>query len=341
MSDLEKVNGHHPKGLPMAFAAALSATEEAAMLPFDVDAALSAVVELHAEIPADGYTAPFLGTKREGNGVVIDDSGLILTIGYLIVEAMAISVKNAAGNMAPATVVAYDYNSGFGLVRALEPLALAPLAMGRSADLTVGSGVLVAGHGGRGGAAGARVVSKREFAGYWEYMLDEAIFTSPAHLNWSGTALIGPDGKLLGIGSLYVEDATPDTSEDEGGRNGNMFVPIDLLTPILEEMLSEGRTAASYRPWMGLFTAEVEGGVEVIGLAQDGPAERSGLQLGDAIVKVNGLAIASMADLYRKAWCSGGAGVDIRMTILRDTYAFELTLKSEDRYARLKFQRQF
>ena len=340
MSDLEKVNGHHPKGLPMAFAAALSATEETAKLPFDVDAALSAVGELHAEIPADGYTAPFLGTEREGNGVVIDNDGLILTIGYLFVEAMAISVKDAGGNMVPATVVAYDYGSGFGLVRALKPLELPALAMGRSADLTVGSGVLVAGHGGRGGAVGARVVSKREFAGYWEYMLEEAIFTSPAHPNWGGTALIGQDGKLLGIGSLYVEDAA-DTSDGDDSRNGNMFVPIDLLTPILDEMLSEGRTAASHRPWMGLFTAEVEGGVEVIGLAQDGPAERSGLQLGDAIVKVNGTAIASMAELYRRAWSSGAAGVDIKMTVLRETYAFELTVKSEDRYTRLKFQRQF
>ena len=172
-------------------------------------------------------------------------------------------------------------------------------------------------------------------------MLEEAIFTSPAHPNWGGTALIGQDGKLLGIGSLYVEDAATDAPDDEGGRNGNMFVPIDLLTPILDEMLREGRTAASHRPWMGLFTAEVEGGVEVIGLAQDGPAERSGLQLGDAIVKVNGTAIASMAELYRKAWSSGSAGVDIKMTVLRDSYAFELTLKSEDRYARLKFQPQF
>ncbi|MDP6691451.1 MAG: S1C family serine protease [Alphaproteobacteria bacterium] len=337
MSDLEKVNGHHPKGLPMAFAAALSSSAEAAKLPFDVDAALNAVVELHAEIPADGYTAPFLGTERDGNGVIIDDDGLILTIGYLIVEAMAVSIRLDDGRMVPAEVVAYDYDSGFGLVRALEALGLPSLAMGRSADLAVGNGVLVAGHGGRGGAVGARVVSKREFAGYWEYMLDEAIFTSPAHPNWGGTALIGQDGKLLGIGSLYVEDAVA----GEESRSGNMFVPIDLLTPILAEMLRDGRTAASHRPWMGLFTAEVEGGIEVIGLAQDGPAERAGLQLGDAIIKVNGEAIATMVGLYRKAWSTGPAGVDITMTVLRESYAFELILKSEDRYSRLKFQRQF
>jgi len=338
MSDLEKVNGHRPTGLlPMPFSAALSSPSEAAKLPFDVGMALSAVVRLHAEIPADGYTAPVLGTEREGNGVVIDDSGLILTIGYLIVEAMAIAVNAADGRMIAAEVVAYDYNSGFGLVRALEPLGRPALAMGRSADLAVGNGVLVAGHGGPDGAIGARVVSKREFAGYWEYMLDEAIFTSPAHPNWGGAALIGADGKLLGIGSLYVEDAT--TSPDH--LSGNMFVPIDLLQPVFEEMLREGRTAASQRPWMGMFTAEVEGQVEVIGLAQDGPAERSGLQAGDIIVKVNGEIIASMADLYRKAWSTGPAGVAIPMTVLRDAYAFDLSLKSEDRYARLKLQRGY
>jgi len=338
MSDLEKVNGHQPKGLlPTTFSEALTSSAEAEKLPFDVDAALSAVVQLHAEIPADGYTAPFLGTERDGNGVIIDDSGLILTIGYLIVEAMAIAVTAGDGRMVAAEVVAYDYDSGFGLVRALEPLGLPSLALGCSADLIVENSVLVAGHGGRDGAVAARVVSKREFAGYWEYMLDEAIFTSPAHSNWGGTALIGHDGKLLGIGSLYVEDATTDPD----GRSGNMFVPIDLLTPILAEMLSEGRAAASYRPWMGMFTAEVEGQVQVIGLAQDGPAERAGLQAGDVIVKVNGKTITSIADLYRKAWSTGAAGVDIPMTALREIYAFELTLKSEDRYARLKLQPRF
>ena len=321
----------------MPFAAALTGTADAAKLPFDVDTSLATVVRLHSEVPADGYTAPFLGTEREGNGIIIDDSGLILTIGYLIVEAMAISLTTAEGRVIPAEMIAYDYDSGFGLVRALEDLQLAPIALGKSEDLTVGSGVLVAGHGGREAAIGARVVSKREFAGYWEYMLDEAIFTAPAHPNWGGAALIGQDGKLLGVGSLYVEDAV----HGQDSRSGNMFVPIDLLAPIMEEMLREGRTAASHRPWLGMFTAEVEGRIEVIGLANDGPAERSGLQVGDVIVKVNGQTIATMVELYRTAWSVGAAGVEIPMTLLRETYAFELNLKSEDRYSRLKFQQGY
>ncbi|MFP6747431.1 MAG: S1C family serine protease, partial [Alphaproteobacteria bacterium] len=337
MSDLEKVNGHHAKELlSLPFAAALEGAGDPTKFPFDVDGALASVVRLHSEVPADGYTAPFLGTEREGNGIVIDDSGLILTIGYLIVEAMAISIGTNDGRVMAAEMVAYDYDSGFGLVRALKTLDLAPIPLGRSEDLTVGRGVLVAGHGGRAAAIGARVVGKREFAGYWEYLLDEAIFTAPAYPNWGGAALIGQEGKLLGVGSLYVEDAVM----DQEPRSGNMFVPIDLLTPILAEMLREGRTAASFRPWLGLFTAEVEGRVEVIGLANDGPAERSGLQVGDIIVKINGRPITTMIDLYRKAWSMGDAGVEIPMTILRQTYAFELALKSEDRYSRLKFQRR-
>lgn len=341
---MDKVNGHHAKELlSLPFAAALSGGENAAKLPFNVDVAVGAVVRLHSEIPADGYTAPFLGTVREGNGIVIDDKGLILTIGYLIVEAMAISIGTNDGRVIPAEMVAYDYNSGFGLVRAPEKLDITPISLGRSADLTVGNGVLVAGHGGRGGAIGARVVGKREFAGYWEYMLDEAIFTSPAHPNWGGAALIGQDGTLMGVGSLYVEDAVNNHEGHTGSRAakrvGNMFVPIDLLTPIMAEMLCDGRTAASRRPWLGLFTAEVEGRIEVIGLANDGPAERAGLQVGDVIVKVNGYTIATMIELYRTAWSVGDAGVDISMTLLRETYAFELALKSEDRYSRLKFQR--
>jgi S1-C subfamily serine protease len=336
--NLEKVNGHRPTGLlPMAFAAALSSPAEASKLPFDVGAALSAVVQLHAEIPADGYTAPFLGTERDGNGVIIDDSGLILTIGYLIVEAMAIAVNAADGRMVAAEVVAYDYDSGFGLVRALEPLGRPALAMGRSADLAVGNGVLVAGHGGPEGAIGARVVSKREFAGYWEYMLDEAIFTAPPHPNWGGAALIGVDGKLLGVGSLYVEDAKPDPN----GANGNMFVPIDLLPPIFAELLSEGRASGSYRPWLGVFATDVQGRVEVVGVAQEGPAARSGMQPGDVIVKVGGQTVAGIADMYRKMWALGPAGVDVPMTILRDTYAFDLKVRSEDRHERLKYQRSY
>jgi len=335
MRDLKKVNGHHAKDLLSKPLGTLPDLEAETEFSFDVDSTLSAIVRLNTEVPFDGYTAPFLGTEREGNGIIIDDNGLILTIGYLIVEAMSISVTNENGHTIHAESVAYDYDSGFGLVRASEGLDTLPLELGSSASANVGNDVLVAGHGGREAAIAARVVGKREFAGYWEYMLDEAIFTTPAHPNWGGAALIGKAGNLLGVGSLYVEDAAAG-EEDE---KGNMFVPIDLLPPIFEELMANGRTKASHRPWMGLFTAEVEGRIVIIGLANNGPAEGAGLQVGDIIVKVAGQPVSTISKLYRTAWAMGDAGVEITMTFLRETYSFELTVKSEDRYSRLKLSR--
>ena len=335
MRDLKKVNGHHAKDLlskPLGAHPGLGAETE---FPFDVETTLSAIVGLRTEVPVDGYTAPYLGTEREGNGIIIDDNGLILTIGYLIVEAMSIGVTVDNGRTVKAEPLAYDYDSGFGLVRASEGLDTIPLELGSSASTNVGDAVLVAGHGGRDATISAHVVGKREFAGYWEYMLDEAIFTAPAHPNWGGAALIGKAGNLLGIGSLYVEDA----GAGEESHKGNMFVPIDLLPPIFDELKASGRTKASYRPWMGVFTAEVEGRIVIIGLADNGPAEVAGLQVGDIIVKVADQPVLTIAALYRTAWAIGNAGVEIPMTLLRETYSFELAVKSEDRYSRLKFSR--
>ena len=332
MSDLKKVNGHHAKDLLSKPFSTLPGLEDVNEFPFDVERTLSAIVRLRTEVPVDGYTAPYLGTEREGNGIIIAANGLILTIGYLIVEAMSISVTAENGRTIPAEPVAYDYDSGFGLVRTSEGLDIIPLKFGSSASVNVGNGVLIAGSGGREAAVSARVVGKREFAGYWEYMLDEAIFTVPAHPYWGGAALISKSGNLLGVGSLYVEDAT--TGEEN--NKGNMFVPIDLLPPIFDELMSNGRTKASYRPWMGLFTAEVEGRIVIIGLANSGPAEGAGLQVGDIIVKVDGHTVSTIAELYRTAWAIGTAGAQIPMTLLRETYSFELAVKSEDRYGRLK-----
>lgn len=334
--DKPKINGHRPKGLlPLVLSSSLSSPREGGDLPFDVDSALSAVMRLHAEVPTDAYTAPMLGTEREGNGIVIDDDGLVLTIGYLIVEAMAISLEDADGRMVPAELVAYDFDTGFGLVRAMQPLGRPPLRFGDSAALNVNTPVLVAGSGGRDATIGAMVVSKREFAGYWEYMLDEAIFTAPPHANWGGTALIGQDGTLLGVGSLYVEDARAEPKT----MAGNMFVPIDLLKPILADLLADGRTVASARPWLGLFTAESEGSVQVIAVADGAPADNAGLKPGDIIVKVGNTVVSTMPQMYRAMWQTGPAGCIVPLTILRGSIALTIDVASEDRYKRLKFQR--
>jgi serine protease Do len=335
----KRINGHRPGKLkPLALAAALSSGERGtATFDFDVPETLTGVVRLHTEVPEDAYTAQLLGTEREGHGIVLDDSGLVLTIGYLVLEAMAVTLQDHEGAFVPAELVAYDYDTGFGLVRAMRPLSARPIEIGNSSDIAINDAVLVAGHGGMEQTIGARVVSRREFAGYWEYMLDEAIFTAPPHPNWGGAALIGRDGKLLGIGSLYVEDALP----EPGSRPGNMFVPIDLLKPVLSELLERGRTAKPPRPWLGMFTAESEGRLEVVALSPDGPAERDGIKPGDAVVKIGSKAVRTLADMYRQIWGTGAAGTVITITVLRGDFALPIQVVSEDRYQRLKFLKDF
>ena len=215
---------------------------------FALDEVLSSVLSLRSEIPDDAFTALILGTQRGGNGVVISDDGLVLTIGYLIAEAETVWLVSGDGKATPAHVVGYDQTTGFGLVQALGRLDAPAITLGTSRTTRVGDPVIVAGSGGRRHALNARIMAKHEFAGYWEYLLDEAIFTEPAHPLWGGTALIGADGKLQGIGSLLVQAARDDDASDEI----NMFVPIDLLAPILDDMLKYGKVDQPPRPWLGM-----------------------------------------------------------------------------------------
>ena len=291
----------------------------------DFERALQAVVRLRAEAPADARSARTLGTEREGSGVVIDSDGLIVTIGYLVLEAMAVNVVDASGRVFAADVVAYDYETGFGLVRAIG-LEVEPLRLGDSAAAAERAPVLIAAHGGRGQALAGMVASRREFAGYWEYLLDEAIFTAPAHPNWGGAALIGADGRLLGVGSLMVRDAGP------GGASlaGNMFVPINLLKPILGDLLVGARSGPP-RPWLGMYTAEALGRVYVAAVTPEGPAARAGLREGDLLVAVGERSVGGQADLYRKLWSAGPAGVEVPLRVLRDGAPVELKVRSIDR----------
>ena len=334
MSEDGRVNGHRPRGLTHLLHPALkqAAPPKGEDLSFDLDHALDAVVGLSAEIPDDAFTAAILGTEREGNGVVIDDNGLVLTIGYLITEAIAVRLTKANGDVLAAAAIGYDYDTGFGLVRAVAPVGVTPLKMGSSADLEEREPIIVAGHGGRGQTIGGQVVSKREFAGYWEYMIDQAIFTAPPHPNWGGTALIGHDGTLRGIGSLYVEDATAGTQSVPG----NMMVPIDLLKPIMSDLITFGRVRGQQRPWLGLFTAEAMGHLFVAGVAPSGPADQAGLESGDVIVSLNGRTLDGMTDLYRQLWSIGPAGVIVHITVLRGGDAIDVPIPTANRYDFLK-----
>ncbi len=300
---------------------------------FDLGRALSSVVSLRAVIPEDGLTAAGLGTQREGNGVVIGEDGLILTIGYLITEAEQVWLIDDAGRPTAAYVVGYDQESGFGLVRAVEPLSLPAMRLGSAAQLRVPDPVIVAGHGGLDDAINARVVARREFAGYWEYLLDDAIFTAPAHPNWGDTALIGADGELCGIGSLLVQQSS---ELGDHADNGNMFVPIDLLHPILGDLLAYGRRSAPPRPWLGCFVYEVQGHLVVAGVYDDCPADKADVRVGDIVLSVAGQEVTELADMLRRVWSLGAAGVSVPLTLAREGRQLEVAVASTDRNACLK-----
>ena len=300
---------------------------KAADYAYDLGAAMNAVVGLRAAVPEDAFTAQTLGTERAGNGVLIRDTGLVLTIGYLITEAESIWLTPITGTPVPGHALAYDQETGFGLVQALATLDLPALPIGDSGRAQIGDRVVVAGFGGRQRSVAARILAKQEFAGYWEYVLDEAIFTTPAHPNWGGTAMIGAAGELLGIGSLQLEQGR------EKGPTGhlNMIVPIDLLKPILDDLLRHGRPNRPSRPWLGLYAAEIDDRIVIIGLAERGPAQRAGLRAGDVVLAVAGMEIGNLAGMFRRIWSLGHAGVEVPLQIERDGRTLDHKVASGER----------
>ncbi len=270
---------------------------------FDLDRVLSSVVGLHSIIPPDAFSADTLGTERAGNGVVIDD-GLVLTIGYLITEAEAVWLHLGDGRVVEGHALGFDSVSGFGLV---------------------------GGAGGRTRSVASHIAAKQEFAGYWEYLLDEAIFTHPAHPNWGGTGLISNRGELIGIGSLQLE------REREGkAEHVNMIVPIDLLKPVLDDLRKFGRVNKPARPWLGMYTTEIDNRIVVIGISGKGPAAGAELKTGDVILAVKGEKISSQTAFYRKLWALGSAGVDVPLTVFHEGVTFDVVLTSTDRARLLK-----
>jgi S1-C subfamily serine protease len=294
---------------------------------FDLDRTLGSVVALRAEVPAHATTAETLGTERAGHGVVIRDSGLVLTIGYLITEAETVWLRPADGRVVPGHALAYDHETGFGLVQALARLDLPAVPLGRSADLLVGEHVVLAAAGGRQRAVAARIVARQEFAGYWEYLLEDALFTAPAHPNWGGTALINAAGELVGIGSLHLEQRR----DPETVFHVNLVVPIDLLPPVLDDLLAHGRPTRPPRPWLGLYATELEDRLVVVGVARGSPAQRADLRPGDVLLNVADTPVASLAELFRHVWALGPAGVEVPLTVMRDGRMLALRITSGDR----------
>jgi S1-C subfamily serine protease len=299
---------------------------------YDLEAALAAVVGVRAIVPQDAFTAETLGTERAGNGVFVRENGVVLTIGYLITEAETIWLTLADGRTVPGHALAYDQETGFGLVQALARIDHPVLPLGNSQDAQLGERVIVAGAGGREHSVAARIVAKQEFAGYWEYVLDEAIFTAPSHPHWGGTAVIGSNGELIGLGSLQLEHAR----EQGKPMPLNMIVPIDLLKPILNDLLTRGRPDKPPRPWLGLYATELEDKVVIVGLASGGPAEQADLHTGDLILDVAGTQVEDLASLFRAIWALGNAGVEVPLTIYRDGETLKVQVKSSDRARFLK-----
>ena len=300
-------------------------------LRFDLARALDAVVLVRAVIPEDAFTAGILGTERGGYGAVIRADGLILTIGYLLTEATSIWLTTNRGDVVNGWPLAYDQVTGFGLIQPLGKLGTPWLERGSAASVNVGDQVTVIGHGGRAHSLRTNIIDKREFAGYWEYVLDEALFTAPAHPQWSGAALLDAEGKLIGIGSLLVQ------AEVNGKQvHTNMFVPVELIEPILDDLVNTGRSGRAPRPWLGMYTQEADGNLVVGGLAPGGPAERSGVHPGDLVLGVAGTRAHGLAEFLRLVWRQGAAGVEVPLSLARAGDVLRVNVKSADRSDFLK-----
>ncbi|MEM7253005.1 MAG: S1C family serine protease [Pseudomonadota bacterium] len=288
---------------------------------------LRAVVAMRAEIPEDSRTVRFLGARRTGTAILIDRSGLLLTIGYLILEAKRVEIF-FDGEVREADVVAYDYRTGLGLIRTRKPIDATPLKLGDASTLTAKAPVLVAAYGGEAALRPAIVLSRRNFAGYWEYQLDDAIFTIPPYPAFAGAALLGPNGDLMGVGYLAV----PNAGESENSRAGNMFVPIDVLKPVLADMIATGRSQTQDRPWMGLFSQTQNERVVVWQVIDDGPADRAGVRVGDIILGVGERPVRSLFDLYDEVWRLGEPGVTVNLFVYRESEIVQIPIESQNRY---------
>ena len=295
-------------------------------LTFDLDRAIASVVSVKAIASDDAFTARSLGTERLGHGVVMRQSGLVLTVGYLIVEAQEVWLRTIDGRVIAGHALAYDQETGFGLVQAMSSLDLPVLPFAGDRDVAPGDSLVIAGSGGREAALAAHCVARQPFAGYWEYWLANAIMSAPAHPFWGGAAAIDEDGRLAGIASLQVE-----TSDGKNGQSHNMIIPIGLLPPILDDLMKFGRPNKPPRPWLGIYATEIGERVVIAGLADDGPAEQAGVEIGDMLVAVAGEKPTSLGELWRRIWAQGAAGVEIPLLIERQDRILEVRIKSADR----------
>ena len=295
--------------------------------------ASAAVVGLRTLAVDDARSAATLGRARQGSGVVIGNGDLVLTIGYLILEAEQVQLITDDEREVPARLVGYDVATGFGLVQPLAPLRIEPVPFGTAAALVRGEALMVVSGGEDGAVSAAQLLSRRDFSGYWEYHVAGALFTAPARPDHSGAGLFNGRGELVGIGSLLVRDAA---GADGPPQNGNMFVPIDLLQPILPELRSRGSSRLSERAWIGVNCVEVEGAVRVVRVTSDSPAEVAGMEPGDRIVRIDGTDVKALEVLWKTLWAGGAPEREVTLDIVRGGQPQTLKLQSVDRMKTLK-----
>jgi len=330
MTEIGKINGHRPSGLLHLLDPSLKLAPHPKEneVDFDLELGLSAVVRLSSNVPEEAFSARVLGTEREGNAILLGKDNILVTIGYLVVDAHTITLQAKGGQKVQAEIIGYNHESGLALIHTLSTLDIPFIKQGTADDLEENEPVIIAPYGGVDHAISACVVSRREFAGSWEYLLDRAIFTSPIHPNWSGAALIRRDGTLCGVGSLWINDA----EEGKSDSPGNLFVPIDLLEPIYDDMVSSGLAQGPYRPWLGMYTAEAMNSLFVSGVIPDAPADLAGVEVGDVIAGLEDEPINSLSGMYRKLWSLGNAGITVMLNIKRDGEDMDVSVKSDSRY---------
>ena len=295
-------------------------------MSLEKDALSRSIVRVRAVVPENAFTAGILGLERVGNGIVINSDGLILTIGYLITEATDVWLTMNEGQELAGHPLAYDQVTGFGLVLPLENPGFSPLPLGSSADLLEGATAQVVSYPDFSTPHPVNIVARREFAGAWEYLLEDGIFTAPAHPHWSGAALINQQGLLAGLGSLLVRETV-------GGEetNANMFVPIDLLKPILPDLVTRGRADRQSRPWLGVYAVELTGHIYVTGVADGSPAQVADIREGDLISQVGDREVTTLSQFYRYLWSLGPAGIGVPLTTIRGGTNLQLNVRSVDR----------
>ena len=354
MPSTKRTNGHRPTGLLHLLDPSLKLAPHPKQddLSFDLYNALDAVVRLTAEVPEDAFSAKTLGQEREGNAVLINEDGLLLTIGYLVVDARSITIKAYGGEPVSAELVGYNHETGMAIIHALGKLPINPIELGSAENLKEQASVIIAPYGGEHHSISAKVVSRREFAGSWEYMLENAIFTAPIHPNWSGAALISDEGTLCGIGSLWVNDAkqqnktiTADIADealkdDPNNRPGNMFVPIDLLKPIYDDLISFGMVSGEHRPWLGMYTSEAMDQLFVSGVIPGAPADLAEIEPGDIVMAIDDQEVTNLIDMYRLLWSLGTAGSEITLSLHRDGDDIDVIVKSDSRYSFMEKRRK-